>query len=161
MFVIWTMPQQGGMIILRFSPKSVFQTRSPSSVPNIVVLHSSVVSDSLWPHGLWHARLPCPSPSPGPCTNSCPLSQWCHPTILVVPFSSCPQSFPASGFFPMNWLFHHVAQVSVLQSQHQSLNIQGWFPLKQPGLISLLFKGLSRFFSNTTNMTESFSTFNN
>ena len=64
----------------------------------------SVVSDSLWPHGLQHARLPCPLPSPGACSNSCPLSQWCHPTISssFVPFSSCLQSFPASGSFPMS-----------------------------------------------------------
>ena len=65
------------------------------------------MSDSLWPHGLQHARLPCPSLSPGACSNLCPLSQWCHPTISssVAPFSSCSQSFPASGFFPMSWLF--------------------------------------------------------
>ena len=67
----------------------------------------SVMSDSLWPHGLQHARLPCPSPSPGACSNSCPWSQWCHPTISssIVPFSSCLQSFPASGFFPVSQLF--------------------------------------------------------
>ena len=67
----------------------------------------SVVSDSLRPHGLQHTRLPCPSPTPGACSNSCPLSRWCHPTISssVVPFSSCPQSFPASGSFPMSQFF--------------------------------------------------------
>ena len=67
----------------------------------------SVVSDSLWPHGLQHARLPCSSPTPGACSNSCPLNQWCHPTISssVIPFSSCPQSFPASGSFPMSQFF--------------------------------------------------------
>ena len=65
------------------------------------------MSDSLWPHGLQHTRLPCPSPSPGACSNSCPFSWWCHPTISssVVPFSSCLQSFPASGSFPMSWFF--------------------------------------------------------
>ena len=65
------------------------------------------MSNCLWPHGLQHARLPCPSLSPGVCSNSCPLSRWCHPTISssIVPFSSCPQSFPASGSFPMSWLF--------------------------------------------------------
>ena len=67
----------------------------------------SVVSDSLWPHGLQHARPPCPSPTPGACWNSCPSSQWCHPTISssVIPFSSCPQSFPGSGSFPMSQFF--------------------------------------------------------
>ena len=67
----------------------------------------SVVSNSLWPYGLLHTRLPCPSLSPGVCLNSCPLIQWCHPIISfsVTPFSSCPQSFPASGSFPMSWLF--------------------------------------------------------
>ena len=161
MFVIWTMPQQGGMIILRFSPKSVFQTRSPSSVPNIVVLHSSVVSDSLWPHGLWHARLPCPSPSPGPCTNSCPLSQWCHPTILVVPFSSCPQSFPASRSFLTSQLFTSGGQSIGVSASASVLPmiIQYWFPLGWTGLISLLSKRLSRvFFSTTVQKDQFFST---
>ena len=67
----------------------------------------SVMSDSLWPHGLHHARLPCPSPTPGACSNSCPLSQWCHPTISssVIPLSSCLQSFPASWSFPMSQFF--------------------------------------------------------
>ena len=67
----------------------------------------SILSDSLWPHGLKHARLSCPSPSPGACSNSCPSSQWCHPTISssLVPFSSCLQSFPASVFFPMSQFF--------------------------------------------------------
>ena len=111
------------------------------------------MSDSLWPHGLQHARLPCLSPSPRACSNSCPLSQWCHPTISssVIPFSSCLQSFPASGSFPMNWLFTSggwsigaSASVSVLP-----VNIQGWFPSRLTGLISLLSKGLSRVFSST------------
>ena len=70
------------------------------------------MSSSLWPHGQQHARLPCPSLSPGVCSSSCPLSQWCHPAISssVIPFSSCPQSFPESGSFPMNWLFASGAQ---------------------------------------------------
>ena len=109
---------------------------------------------SLWPHGLHHARLPCPSPTPRACSNSCPLSQWCHPTISssVVPFSSCPESFPASGSFPMSQFFasgdHSIgisASASVLQ-----VNIQDWFPLGWTGLISLQSKGLSGVFSNTT-----------
>ena len=72
-----------------------------------VQFNCSVMSDSLWPHGLQHARLPCPSPTPRACSNSCPSSQWCHSTISssVVPFSSCLQSFPASGCFSMSWFF--------------------------------------------------------
>ena len=79
------------------------------------------MSDSLWPRGLQHARLPCPSLSPGVCSNSCPLSRWCHPTISVGPFSSCPQSFPASGSFPMSQFFPSGGlEVLELQFQHQS-----------------------------------------
>ena len=91
-----------------------------------------VVSDSLRSHGLQHTSLPCPSLSPRVCSNSSPLSQWCHPTISpsVTPFSSCSQSFPASGSFPVSQLF-----ASVLP-----MNIQGWFPLQLTGLISLLSK---------------------
>ena len=114
----------------------------------------SVMSDSFAPQGLQHARLPCPSPTPGACSNSCPLSQWCHPTIpsSVFPFSSHLQSFPASESFPMNQFFASGGQsigasasVSVLP-----MNIQDWFPLGLTGLISLLSKGLSRVFSSTT-----------
>ena len=113
----------------------------------------SVVSDSLQPHGLQHARLPRPSPAPRACSNSCPLSRWCHPTISssVVPFSSCPQSFPASGSFLMSQLFTAGGQ-SIGTSASTSvlpMNIQGWFPLGLTGLISLKAKGLSRVFSNT------------
>ena len=111
------------------------------------------MSDSLQLHGLQHARLPCPSPTPSACSNSCPMSQWCHPTISssVVPFSSCLQSFPASGSFPRSQFFTSGGQsigvsssVSVL-----SMNIQDWFPLGLTGLISMPSKGLSRVFSNT------------
>ena len=113
----------------------------------------SVVSDSLWPHGLQHTRLPCPSPSPGARSNSCSLSWWCHPTILssVVPFS-CLQSFPASRCFLMSWLLATGGQ-SIRASASASvlpMNIQDWFPLGLTRLISLEFKGLSRVFSNTT-----------
>ena len=88
----------------------------------LLLFNCSVLSNSLWPHGLQHARLSCPSPSPGICSNSCPLSRWCHPTISssVVPFSSCPQSFPASGSFPWVSSSHQVAKVLELQPQHQS-----------------------------------------
>ena len=98
----------------------------------------SVVSNSLQPHGLQHARLLCPSPTPRACSNSCP-SSWCHPTISVVPFSSCLQSFPASGSFPISQLFTSDGQ-SIGVSATASvlpLNIQDWFPLGLTGLISL------------------------
>ena len=114
----------------------------------------SAVSDSLWPHGLQHARLPCLSPISRVCSNSCPLSQWCHPTISssVVPFSSCLQSFPASGSFQMSQFFPSGGQsieVSALTS-FLPVNIQDWFPLGLTGLNSLQSKGLPRVFSNTT-----------
>ena len=111
----------------------------------------------LWrPHGLQHARLPCPSLSPRVCSDSCPLSQWCHPNISssVIPFSSCLQSFPASGTFPMSQLFAPGSQsIGVSASASASvlpMKIQGWFPLGLTGWISLLSKGLSRVFSRTT-----------
>ena len=112
------------------------------------------MSDSLRHHGLQHARLPCPSPSPRACLNSCPWSRWCHPTVSssVVPFSSCLPSFPASGSFLMNWLFPSGGQ-SVGASASASvlpMNIQDWFSLELTGLFSLQSKGLSRVFSNTT-----------
>ena len=120
----------------------------------VAVFSHQVVSDSLRPHGLQHARLFCPSLSPRVCSNSCSLSQWCHPTISssVVPFSPCLQSFPASGFSPMSHLFQSGDQ-SIGASASTSVlpkNIQGWFPLGWTGLISLQSKGLSRVFSRTT-----------
>ena len=117
------------------------------------MLFSSVISNSLWPHGLQHARLPCPPPTPEACSNSCPTGQWCHTTISssVVPFS-CPQSFQASGSFPMSQFFESGGQgtgVSASASVLQ-MNIQDWFPLGWTGWISLQSKGFSRVFSNTT-----------
>ena len=113
----------------------------------------SVMSDSLWPHGLQHARLPSP-PSPGACSNSCPLSQWCHPTISfsVIPFSSCPQSFPASGSFQMSQVFASGGQSIGVSASTSVLpmNTQDWSPLGWTGWISFQSKGLSRVFSNTT-----------
>ena len=111
----------------------------------------SVMYDSLWPQGLQHTRLPCPS-SPGACSNSCPLSEWCHPAISssVVPFSSCLQSFPAWGSFLMSWLFASGSQSIGASASALSMNIQDWFPLEFTGLISFLSKKLSRVFSNTT-----------
>ena len=119
----------------------------------LLLFSCSVVSDSLWPHRLRHSRIPCPSSSPGVCSNSCPLSQWCHPTISssVTPFSFCPQSFPASGSFSVSQLFISDGQrIGVLALASVLLmNIQGWFPLGLTGLI-LLCKGLSGVFSSTT-----------
>ena len=114
----------------------------------------SVVSNSLRPHGLQHTRLPCPSPTPGVCTNSCPSSRWCHSTISssVVPFSSRLQSFPASESFQMSLFFAPGGQSIGVSASTTVLpmNIQDWFPLGWTCLISLQFKGLSRVFSNTT-----------
>ena len=112
------------------------------------------MSDSLRPHGLQHARLPCPSPSLRNCSNSCPWSWWCHPTIssFVVPFSFCLQSFPASGSFSVSHFFPSGGQ-SIEASGSASvlpMNIQDWFPLGFTGLFSSLSKRLSRVFSNTT-----------
>ena len=115
----------------------------------------SVMSDSLQPHESQHTRPPCPSPTPGVHSNSRPLSQWCHPTISssVIPFSSCPQSFPASGSFQMSQLFTalHIRWPKYWSlSFNFPMNIQGWFCLGLTGLIALQSKGLSRVFSNTT-----------
>ena len=105
----------------------------------------SVMSDSLQPRGLQHTRLPCPSPSPRACSDSCPLSRWCHPTILsfVIPFS-CLQSFPASGSFLMNWLFTLGGQSIGASASVLPMNIEAWFPLGLTGLISLQSKRLSK-----------------
>ena len=109
----------------------------------LVQFSHSVVSDSLQLHGLKHTRLPCPSPTPGACPNSCPSSRWCHPTILssVIPFSSCFQSFPASGSFPMNHSSHQVAKVLELQLQHQSFQHSGLISFRIDGLDLLALQG--------------------
>ena len=120
----------------------------------------SVLSNSLGPHGLQHTRPPCPSPTPRVCSNSCPLSWRCHPTISssVVPFSSCSQTFPASESFPVSQLFAWGGQsirvtpsASVLR-----MNIQDWFPFRWTFWISLQSKRLSTVFSNTTVQTHQF-----
>ena len=109
---------------------------------------------SLQPHELQHTRTTCPSPTPGVHPNPCPLSQWCHPTISssVVPFSSCPQSFPASGSFQMSQLFASGGQNIVVSASTSviPMNTQDWSPLGWTGWISSQSKGLSRVFSNTT-----------
>ena len=109
------------------------------------------MSSSLWPHGLQHTRLPCPWPIPRACSNSCTSSQWCHPTSssTVILFSSCPQSFPASGSFPMSQPFASGGQSIRASASILPMNIQDWFPLGLTGLISLQSKGFSRIFSNT------------
>ena len=115
----------------------------------------SVVADSLWPHGLEHTRPPCPSPTPGVYSNSCPSSQWCHPTIScsVDPFSSCLQSFPTSGSFQRSKLFPSGGQSIAVSASVSVLPmniLKDWFPLGLTCLISLQSEGLSRVFSNTT-----------
>ena len=120
----------------------------------------SVMSSSLWPHGPQHTRPPCPSPTPRVYSNSCPLSQWCHATISssVFAFSSRPQSFPASGSFPVSQLFTSGGQ-SIGVSASTSvfpMNTQDWSPLGWTGWISLQSKGLSRVFSNTTVQKQQF-----
>ena len=119
----------------------------------------SVVSDSLRPHELQHARSPCPSPNPGVHSDLCPSSRWCHPTIsnFVVP-PPCPQSFPVSGSFKMNQLFTSGGQSIGVSASASVLpmNTQDWCPLGWTGWISLQSKGLSRVFSNTTAQKHQF-----
>ena len=116
----------------------------------LLLFNCSAVSDSLRPHGLQHTRLLCPSLSPGVCSDSCPLSRWCHSTISspVALFSSCPPSFPASGSFPVSLLFTSGGKIIGVSATASVLpmNIQCWFPLGLAGLISLLSKGLIRVF---------------
>ena len=120
----------------------------------LVQFSHSVMSDSSWPHELQHVRLPCPSSTPRACSNSCPSSRWCHPTISssVIPFSSCLQSFPTSGSLPMSQFFTSDGQSIGVSASASVLpmNIQDWFLLGWTDWISLLSKGLSRVFSNTT-----------
>ena len=126
------------------------------STPMIISdqISCSVVSDSLWPHESKHAMPPCPSPTPGVHSDSRPSSQWCHPAISssVVPFSSCPQSLPASESFPMSQLFTWGGQSTGVSASASFLpkKSQGWSPSEWTGWISLQSKGLSGVFSNTT-----------
>ena len=125
-----------------------------SSILASVQFSCSVVSDSLWPHESQHARPPCPSPPLGVHSDSGPSSPWWHPAIStsVVPFSSCPQSLPASESFPVSQLFTWGSQSSGVSALASFLpkKSQGWSPLGWTSWISLQFKGLSRLFSNTT-----------
>ena len=130
-----------------------FLNKLQLKLPFVVVVQS-LSHVSLWPHGLQHNRLTCPSLSTGACSNSCPLSQWCHPTIpsSVPCFSSCLQPFPASGSFPVSRLSTSGGQSIRASASALVLlvNIQDLFPLWLTGLISLQAKGLSRIFSSTT-----------
>ena len=131
-----------------------------NSTPRSAFSCRSVVSDSLRPHELQHARPPCPSPTPGVHLNSRPSSQWCHPAISssVVPFSSCPQSLPASESFPVSQLFVWGGQSTGVSASASFLpkNTQDWSPLEWTGWMSLQSKGLSRVFSNTTVQKQQF-----
>ena len=115
------------------------------------------MSDSLWSHELLHARLSCPSLSPRVCSNSCPLSQWCHPTISssVSSFSSCPQSFPASGSFSVSLLSTSGVQSMETSASLLPTNIQVWFPIGLTCLISLLIKDLWSLFQNNSSKASS------
>ena len=112
----------------------------------------SVLSNSLWPHEPQHARPPCPSPTPGVHPDPCPWSQWCHPAISfsVVPYSSCPQSLPASESFPMSPFFTWGGQSTGASASVLPMGIQGWFPLGWTSFIPFQYKGFLRVFSNTT-----------
>ena len=126
----------------------------------MLLFSCSVVSESLWPHGLQHTRLPCPSPTPGAYSNSCPLSQWCYPTSSssVVPFSSCLECFPASRSFQTSQFFASGGQSigATASALGLPMNIQNWFPLGWTGWISLQPKRLSRVFSNTSSKASIF-----
>ena len=135
--------------------KSLARRKSIFSIKFCSIQFSCLVmSDTLWSHGPRHNRPPCPSPNPRVYSNSCPSSRWCHPTISSsdVPFSSCPQSFPASGSFPVSQLFASGGQSIGVSASSSVLpmNTQDWSPLGWTGWISLQSKGLSRVFSNTT-----------
>ena len=125
-----------------------------ASLQPLLLLLSScpVMSASLRPHGLQHARPPCPSPSPRIYSSSCWSHQWCHPAVSSSDalFSFCPQSFPSSGTFPMGHLFTSDDQNAEASASVLPISVQGWFPLRLTGLTSLLSKGLSGVFSSTT-----------
>ena len=144
----WFASQEGWTVTprmkLAFNGQAGYEVMPGFSGPAIVQFSHSVVSDSLWPHGLQHARLPCPSPTPEACSNSCPSNRWCHPIISssVIPFSSCLQSFP--GSFPMSQFFSSGGQSIGISASASVLpvNIQDWSPLGWTGWIFLQSKGL-------------------
>ena len=142
------------LYVCAYSWLHVNYIRSKGNTFSSVQFSCSVMSDSLWPHEPQHARLPCPSPTPRAYPNLCLLSRWCHPATSssVVPFSSCHQSLPASGIFPMSHQFTSDDQntEALASALVLPVNIQGWFPLVLTGVISLLSKGLSGVFFNTT-----------
>ena len=145
------------MIAPRITPSEDSGSRGvPSTPPCFEMVSSvqSVMSNSLWPHEPQHTRPPCPSPTARVHPNPCPFSQWCHATISssVVPFSSCPQSFPPSGSFKMSQLFPSGGQSIGVSASTSVLpmNTKDWSPLGWTGWIFLQSKGLSRVFSNTT-----------
>ena len=146
-----------------FSPCLRWENQGTKTLVNCLrfsSVKSLIVSDSLRLHEPQHARPPCPSPTPWVHSDSHPLSRWCHPAISssVVPFSSCPQSFPASESFTMSQLFASGGQSTGVSASASvlSMNIQGWSPSEWTGWISLQSKGLSRVFSNTTVQTHQF-----
>ena len=153
------------LLLVSFRSRLVFFFSDSSIISNMVAfdpqptvrntyLSCQVVSNSLRSHELQHTRLPCPSLAPRVCSNLCPLSQWCHPTISssATPFFYCLQSSPASGSLKVSWLFtsHSQSTGASASASVLPMNIQGWFPSGLTGLISLLFKGLLRVFSSTT-----------
>ena len=141
----------GTLKVLFFEKYMLFHVEVHVNILSLLLLF-----DSLRPHGLKNTRLPCQSVSSGFCSNSCPLSQWCHLTCYPIisssaaPFPFCFQSFPASGSFPMNWLFTSGGQSIEALASVLPMNIQDWFPLGLTGLISLQSKGLSSIFCSTT-----------
>ena len=148
---------EDGQVMLEKKPYEQNLEGGDSSVSHFT---HSVMSDSLQPHRLQHARPPCPSPTPGVYPNSCPLSWWCRPTISssVIPFSFCPQSFPASGSFPSQFFASGGQSIGASASASVlPMDIQDWFSLGWTGWISLQSKGLSRVLSNTTVQKHQFS----
>ena len=150
----WIRSLQKAPQVLCWVSQGQSNSRTASLLRGYVVLVPSLSRVcSLQPHGLQHTRLPCPPLHPRVCSNSCPLSEWYHPNTAssVTLLSSCPQPFPASGSFPMIWLFTSGGQCTGASTSASVLpmNIQSWFPLGLTGLISLLSKGLSRVFSGT------------
>ena len=141
-----------GLFTLLLHLPNLCPIKEPTIQIPSVQFSGSVMSDSLRPHGLQHARIPCPSPSPRVSSNSCSLSQWCHPTIssFVIPFFSCLQSFPTIGSFLMNQVYASGGKSIGASASFLPMNTQGWFCLGLTDVISFQSKGLSRVFSNST-----------